>query len=733
MYTRLQQLIVWHSDAMLPRWRHPLVGYLVGLLLVGLGLGVGLLETQLLFPLSFPGVLLLFAVVIVAFLWGAMPALFTVLLSLLVLDYLYVPPFGALGSYGWSGILQLLTFAGSGIIIAILAQQREAARVRALLAEREAVLHANQLEATFEAMSDGVVVFDRQGQVLQTNAATRQLFGLSSLAVKERTSEGQDLLLQAVQRDDKGQLLPEKRQPLSRLMRGEVLTGSRAADVLVRTPDGRMIVLNMSGAPIRSEAGSVERAVLLARDVTERRRLEKRTSESLEALLAMAEVFVRLPERLQPGEELPTALEEAQRVGQRVVDLTNSVIESMHVTLLSVDQEEEHVYPVASVGFTPRQEQQWRERLAVLPALANHVGGEFLLARLKADMVLLLDGMALPMHTHVLPYYVQAVLCAPICVGERLVGLLCVDNGSREHSYSHHEITLIQTIARLAALVLARAQLQRAHAEARANELALREANHRMEQFLGIICHELKTPLTIMKGSLQLAERKVKRLVSAEALPPDEMRRFAPVQALMERARNQIIVQDRLVNDLLDTSRVQAHTLRLLLAPCNIVSVVQEAVEDQRQINPARTLNVQLSAQETVNVHADADRLVQVVTNYLTNALKYSPSDQPVDVCLSTEGAEARISVRDRGPGLPPEEQERIWERFYRVPGIDVQGESGISNVGLGVGLYICRTIIELHGGQVGVQSHPGEGSMFWLALPLARQDGTDELEELRG
>src|SRR6266516_7244443 len=161
----VQHPVTWHTHAVaqLPRWRHPLVGYLAGLLLVGLGLGVGLVERHLLLPFSFPGVPLLFAIVLVALLWGVGPAVFAMLLSLLVLDYLYVPPFGTLGAYGWSGILQLLTFAGSGIIIAILAQQREAARVRALLAEREAVLHANQLEATFEAMSDGVVVFDRQG------------------------------------------------------------------------------------------------------------------------------------------------------------------------------------------------------------------------------------------------------------------------------------------------------------------------------------------------------------------------------------------------------------------------------------------------------------------------------------------------------------------------------------------------------------------------------------------
>jgi signal transduction histidine kinase len=105
------------------------------------------------------------------------------------------------------------------------------------------------------------------------------------------------------------------------------------------------------------------------------------------------------------------------------------------------------------------------------------------------------------------------------------------------------------------------------------------------------------------------------------------------------------------------------------------------------------------------------------VTNYLTNALKYSPAKQPVVVGLDVASNEARVWVRDQGPGLPPEEQVRIWERFHRVKGIKVQSGTG---VGLGLGLYICRIIIERHQGQVGVESAPGQGSTFWFTLPLA-------------
>ncbi len=105
----------------------------------------------------------------------------------------------------------------------------------------------------------------------------------------------------------------------------------------------------------------------------------------------------------------------------------------------------------------------------------------------------------------------------------------------------------------------------------------------------------------------------------------------------------------------------------------------------------------------------------QVVNNYLSNALKYSEAARPVEVKVEIRDGVARVSVHDQGPGLSPEEQERIWERFYRVPGIQVQSGSG---VGLGLGLHISRIIIERQGGSIGVESEQGKGSTFWFTLP---------------
>jgi signal transduction histidine kinase len=130
-----------------------------------------------------------------------------------------------------------------------------------------------------------------------------------------------------------------------------------------------------------------------------------------------------------------------------------------------------------------------------------------------------------------------------------------------------------------------------------------------------------------------------------------------------------------------------------------------------------RDIRLHLLQEQSVPIVADAERIGQVVTNYLINALKYSREDRLVEVGMDIDKQQARVWVRDHGPGIPAEEQGRVWERFHRAAGIEVQSGSG---VGLGLGLHISKTIIQEHQGQVGVESTPGVGSTFWFTLPLA-------------
>jgi signal transduction histidine kinase len=258
-------------------------------------------------------------------------------------------------------------------------------------------------------------------------------------------------------------------------------------------------------------------------------------------------------------------------------------------------------------------------------------------------------------------------------------------------------------------------------------------ANRQMDELISVVSHELRQPLTSIQGGVQLMERRLAKLRVAEpalvggpARPerperegPDDQ--IAAIQALVPGALREVALLNRLIDDLLDASRVKTHTLRVRMATCDLRAIARAAVEEQRLAWPARTITLvedgELGADGGMPVLADADRIGQALRNYLTNALKYSAADRPVTLRLRRERGTARVEVRDAGPGLTPTQQRRVWERFHRAEGVRVRDGGGTS---LGLGLHITREIVERHGGRVGVESAPGKGATFWLALPLA-------------
>lgn len=262
-----------------------------------------------------------------------------------------------------------------------------------------------------------------------------------------------------------------------------------------------------------------------------------------------------------------------------------------------------------------------------------------------------------------------------------------------------------------------RQRLQREQAAAQVRELAAHEMNERVDEFLSILSHELRSPLAGIKAALQLLGRRLTRLAAQEKFErPTAARGIEQTLGTLAIAEREVERQNRLIGDLLDISRIRAGKLEYHMAPADLVPLLRDSTEAQRLAWPTRA--IALAAPDTpVPVCADADRIAQVVTNFLTNALKYTPDNQPIEVSLTCADDTARVAVCDHGPGLSREQQRHIWDRFHRVPGIAQQSGSA----GLGLGLYICRTIVERHGGVVGVESTRGQGATFWFTLPIER------------
>jgi signal transduction histidine kinase/PAS domain-containing protein len=585
------------------------------------------------------------------------------------------------------------------------ASRQQVEQLQKRLADRPAA-QTRDLETIFEALTDALCVYDRSGTIIRVNQAFRVLMGLdlsptySMLSMNERGA-----CIQVA--DENGKPLSPELWPVNRILRGDVLEAKNSPDITISALDGRVLQISACGAPLHDEVGAIIGAVTIYRDVTERRRLERRSQEALEALLAMAEVLVKgVDHHAAEGVESHAPL---NRIMRRLATLAQRVLDCQRVGVVLVEASTGELHLMALAGAASDERKRWSSLLEGT-CLSDHIHDARVLGDLSAGKLLRshsrMQGLALGASA--------GYFLLPMRIGTQLIGLLFLDYGGRIQHLTEAEVAIAKAVSRLMALVLEREHLLQERAEAHANELALLEANRRTDEFLSIASHELRTPLTTINGNIQLAKRRMRTLTRDD--PQEEFdSRLALVMELLGRAERQVYVQNRLVSDLLDVSRIQANRLELRSDVCNLVAIVSECVEDQRAAHPTRVLSLTLPA-HAIPILADPDRISQVVTNYLTNALKYSAATMPVEVSLSEADGFARIAVRDQGPGLLPEEHQQVWQRFYRVPGIGVRSGSG---VGLGLGLYICRTIVERHHGQVGVQSTQGQGSVFWFTLPI--------------
>jgi signal transduction histidine kinase len=254
--------------------------------------------------------------------------------------------------------------------------------------------------------------------------------------------------------------------------------------------------------------------------------------------------------------------------------------------------------------------------------------------------------------------------------------------------------------------------------EATVREWSSREASRQMELFMALAGHEIRTPLTVIKGQLQLAGRQLGPAFS-QGKGTTALASTSAQESLdaAQRAANRLT---SMLDDLLQVTNAKAGRIEMRPEWCELIALVREQVAEHRLLHPSRRLHLHLERQHHIFILADPVRVTEVLTNYLNNACKYSPESMPIDVELHVDEGVVRMSVRDRGPGLSPDAQAHVWERFYQAPGIKPQ--SG-GEAGLGLGLYISRVIVEQHGGKVGVNSTVGKGATFWCTLPLTVHD----------
>jgi PAS domain S-box-containing protein len=236
-------------------------------------------------------------------------------------------------------------------------------------------------------------------------------------------------------------------------------------------------------------------------------------------------------------------------------------------------------------------------------------------------------------------------------------------------------------------------------------EEALKNADHRKDEFLAMLAHELRNPLAPIRSAIQLMRLKGSDDVTVQR-----------AQVVVERQVQHLV---RLVDDLLDVSRISRGKIALRLEPADLASVVARAVEISRPLIDDRNHHLELTLPEAaVRVEADLTRLAQVVSNLLNNAAKYTEEGGCIDLIVEQLGEEAVVRVRDSGVGIATDMLASIFDLF-----IQVKGSVSRSQGGLGIGLTLVRSLVEMHGGSVQAKSGGlGQGSEFVVRLPLMRE-----------
>ncbi|HUF06027.1 MAG TPA: ATP-binding protein [Candidatus Binatia bacterium] len=286
------------------------------------------------------------------------------------------------------------------------------------------------------------------------------------------------------------------------------------------------------------------------------------------------------------------------------------------------------------------------------------------------------------------------VIAAPITLGEKRLGVLTV-YASRAPIFVEDDLWLLELLANQTAVILDARKLA-----AEASGLRSREDAARLkEEFLSAAAHDLRTPLTVVLGQAELLERRVARDPSAPVDP-------AGVSRIAREARR---LRD-LVSELLDAQRLeQGATVmdRTAADLRDVVGAVRQRFRDQ-----GLDLKV-IAPEEPIVSSVDTMRIEQVLDNLIENALKYTSDGKLPEVHLRHEGAEAHLAVVDHGVGIPEGEREQIFERFYRASNVQ-----SITDTGMGLGLYICRAVVDAHGGRIWADATPGGGSTFSVVLP---------------
>jgi PAS domain S-box-containing protein len=646
---------------------------------------------------------------LIAVLWGTLPGVLTGAAGQLAADFLFVDP--TLHLHFTPGtFLRFMVVVGSALVLGWVsdrlrayepASKRNISNAQptslATLAPNETVQavgtrDVEQLqtsEARFRRLfQDSPILLQitaADGRILAVNSAWKELWGISDEIAKREALGGAFNLFEDPHLPALG-ILDQVRN----VFRGGVASAYSPVfyDPAKLGKLGRARWVKYWLYPIKHPDGSIKEAVLMLDDVT-----EQQQAEITLRLLADAS------ELLSSSLQVPVTLERVSRLALKYFG--GSCV--IHRMSSEGKLEEAVIEPAGSAVLTACLRELFRV------SSADTFGPAHVLRTGRPEFIRRVDdpGDAAPGLLELLRAgRAKSYACVPMLERDRVWGTMtCV---TAERHYAEEELSMADHLARRAGLALDNANLFDTAQEA----IRLRD------EFLSIASHELKTPLSSLRLQLEMLQRTTPASVGKTMSP-------ALTTTSLEMAVRQVERLTKLVSELMDVSRISSGKLHLEIEEIDLVAVAGEVIGRFEEDAAKAGCEVILKADEPVPGKWDQFRIEQVVTNLLTNALKFG-AGKPVELVVTRRGQLARLSVRDQGIGINSEEAKRLFQRFERTKTARRYG-------GFGLGLYIVRQILDAHGGTIRVESQPGLGATFTIELPLEPPLSRKEEERWQG
>ncbi|HEX9982918.1 MAG TPA: ATP-binding protein [Thermoanaerobaculia bacterium] len=551
-------------------------------------------------------------------------------------------------------------------------------RIEQLLVE-SITRQVRRTETMIAGMTDGVMLVDENGRTVFINPAGQKLLGRTDVGITiERHVEIYRL------RNAAGRPLDPEELPVAKALS----TGQAVQDqTILITREDRNVAVSMSATPLQ-EDGHISNVVVTFRDITERRRFEEEIALQAERAQILADAGAFFSSNIDPA-WVTQAI--AERIAEVLGDWTAVILKSPESNELRVAS----IYhrDMASIGLA--WSYVYRQPLVVgegmigqvvssgFPSLTTNVGNA---------------GGDVSSVYHPSSMRFASLLILPLRTRREMLGALIIAANDPDRAMTDQKLPLAEVLAERAALAIENAKLYTEQVEARRK---VEDLSRLKDEFLSIASHELRTPVTSIKGYTQLA----KSLIKEGDLNTSE--------EYLDIALDQIDRMSRLILELLDVSRIETGRLEIRRESIQWSQFVRDVVHRHHTAVSDRRFHLDVPDQTKV-VQGDRDRLEQVLGNLLENAVKYSPDGSEIFVSVDDRADNIVTAVCDRGIGIPADELGQVFERFHRGRQV-----SSTNYGGLGLGLYITKQIIERHGGTIWVESKEGMGTTFYFSLPV--------------